>query len=230
MLYFPNTRIIDSVERAIVPSQVVDAEGAALVAVMSAGIFGVQLGSATATDKFAGVSLSSVINPTRYAYVEEFVVGAGATFTLALAPLANTLHVFNVTTSTVQVAGTPATTANQYSITGQVITFHAGQVGASLRVAYKYTPTIQQIRSIQGDEPAGRAASFTLGSIGVITRGDIMTSEFDSAVNWNAANPTVVLGAGGQFTIGGTGVAVPNSFVTSIPSPDFPFLGLRFSA
>lgn len=229
MLYFPNTRIFDSVERPIAPSQTIDAEGAALVVSMSGGAFGVQLSAGTSGEKFAGVSLASVINPSSYANVEDITVGAGATYTLALTNLSNTLFVYDLTTSTVIAAGNPGTTANQYSIAGTTITFHSGQVGHSVRIAYRYTPTVQQIRTIQGDEPAGRAAMFTLGSVGVITRGDVMTSQFDTAVNWNAANPAVVLGANGLFTIGGTGVAVPG-YVTSVPTPDSPYLGLHFSA
>ena len=229
MLYFPSTRIFDSVERAIVPNAVIDAEGAALIAIMSGGVFGVQLGDVTSGRQFAGVSLASVINPSSYAYIENITVAAGATYTLSLTNLANTLYVYDVTTSTAITLGTPGSTPNTYSISGTTITFAAGQVGHTAYIAYRYTPTVQQIRAIQGDEPAGRAAMFTLGSVGVVTRGDVMTSQFDTSVNWNAANPVVTLGAGGLFTIGGTGTVVPG-YVTSTPTPDSPYLGLHFSA
>ena len=229
MLYFPKTRIADSVERAIATGQTVDVEGCALVAVLSGGVFGVQKGSDTSTDKFAGVSLASTINSTAYAYVEDVTVGAGATYTLTLTQQANTLLVWDITANAAltQVGTTP--NAGEVKVAATLLTFHAGAIGHALRITYKYTPTVQQVRAIQGDEPAGRAASFSMGTVGVITRGDVMTTEFNTAVNWNVANPVIALGASGQFTIGGTG-AVVTGYVTSVPTPDSPYLGLHFSA
>lgn len=228
MLYFPNTRIMDSVERAITAGQTVDVEGCALVAVLSGGVVGVQKGSVTATDKFAGVSMAAAINPSLYAYVEDVTVGVGATHTLTNVP-SGAFLVYNQTGSAAltQVGGAP--NAGEVKVAGAVLTFNAAQVASVVRISYKYAPTMQQIRSIQGDEPAGRAATFTMGSVGVATRGDIMTSEFDAAVNWNVANPIIALGASGLFTIGGTG-AVVTGYVTSVPTPESPYLGLHFSA
>ena len=64
MLYFPNTRAFDSVERAIAAGSVVDAEGAALIAVLSGGVFGVKKSTGAANEKFAGVSTCAVMNPS----------------------------------------------------------------------------------------------------------------------------------------------------------------------
>ena len=230
MLYFPNTRIFDSVERAIYPGQTVNYEGQPLIAVESGGSFGVQPCAGNAGERFAGVSLAQVITPTSFANVEQPTVGSGLTYTLAYTPTSG-VYIYDVTAAAALTTHALALTGTgQYNITGTTLTTYSDTVGHVLYIAYRYSPTLNQIRFQQGDEPAGRAAAFTLGSIGVITRGDIYTDQFDTTAAWSStASPAVTLGASGLFSIGGSGTVV-NGYVTSIPSASSPFLGLHFTA
>jgi hypothetical protein len=230
MLNFAQSKIMDSTERPVATGSTVTAEGAALVNDAANG--GVKLATGAATDQFVGVSLSQQLTLLSLPAVEEITVPSTSTYTVTLAhtPTGGTLLVELAVAGTDLAAGNPATTAMEYSVSGAVLTFNVAQAGAAIRVAYRYAPTTVQARTIQGDVPPGGAASLSIGTVGVITKGDIMTTEFDTTVNWGTVSGTtpIKLSSGGLFTIGGSGVSVP-AHVTSLPSVDSPFLGLYFS-
>ena len=229
MILFPSSKIVQSTEMPVATGFTVTAEGAALVADRTSGVFGAKMSAGVANEQFLGVSLAQQLTLLYVPKVESLVQGAPNTITLAKAPASGSLRVVDATTGTVQTLGA-ATNANEYSIVGQVITLPAAQTGHTYTVYYRYSPTTVEARTIQGDIPAGGAASLTLGSVGVITQGTVVTSEYDTSVDWSVANPVVKLGANGLFTIGGSGVTVPNAYVTQIPSATDSFLGVHFSA
>ena len=223
MLYFPNTRQYVSVELPVAPGSQVTAEGQALVADTVAGVFGVKPSTGGATDNFVGVAISQQMTLNFMSKVEEGVHPAGNTFTLARTPAAGTLSVWNVTTGAVVPAG-----AGGWTLAARVVTLDAATLGNTLRYTYRFAPTSTEARTLQGDIYPGGPAGALVNQVGVIKNGLVYTSEFDSAVNWNATNPTVRVGANGLFTIGGAG-AVVNCAVVSVPSVAQPFLGLMLN-
>lgn len=92
---------------------------------------------------------------------ETFTVGATPTLTLAATPLANTLKIhkmlFERDLSTEQTAGTPASTPNEYSISGAEVTLNATTAaeGTKFLVSYEYTSgaNAQNIKITASDFP-----------------------------------------------------------------------------
>lgn len=189
----------------------------------------VKPGTGSAGEKFVGVSLSQPLTLTSFPKSEVLTANAQAKITLAKAPIGGTLRVVNAS-GTALTAGDPATQAGQYSISGQTVTVHASLVGTAITVFYHFAPNQVEARTLQGDTQPGGAASLSTGTVGVIRAGKVFTSEFDTTVDWTAANPDVRVGANGRFTIGGSGAVVPNAQVLQAPSSTDSLLGLYFSA
>ena len=221
MLYFPNGRVAVSRELPVDASSSVTAEGVALVANTVNGVFGVRPSTGAAGEKFEGVAVSQQMTINSLARVETFVVPAGLVVTLARTPSAGTVSVYNKTTQAVIASGT-------WTLAGTSLTLPGAAAGSEIDVYFKYAPSANESRSIQGDVYPGGAAGFVVGQVGALKNGPVFTSEFDPTVNWNATNPTVTLGANGQFTIGGTGTAVQATVIQS-PSSASPFLGLELT-
>lgn len=219
MLYFPSTRQANSVELPIAASAAVTAEGCALVADNTAGVFGVKPSTGSAGEQFLGVSVSQQLPLLNYPKVEEKVQGASNVITLARTPSAGTIIVFNVTT------GAPLVVTTDYTISGKAVTLQAGTLGNTIRVIYKFVPDATEARAIQGDIYPGGATGTALSQVGVLRSGPVFTTEFDGSVNWSAASPVIKLGANGLFTIGGSGTTV-DAAVLQAPTTTNPFLGL----
>jgi hypothetical protein len=224
MLYFPNGRDYISQEFPVAQSATIAAEGIALVADTTAGVFGVKPSAGVSGEKFVGVAVSQQISITAVARVESHIVPATNVVTLNRTPSSGTLSVFNKTTGAV----VPASGGSNWSLAGRQLTLPAGMAGNEIETYFKYQVTLNESRSLQGDTFPGGAAGFLVGQCGAVRNGTIYTSEFDTTVNWNATNPSVTLGANGQFTIGGSGAAVP-AVVVAVPSASQPFLGLMLT-
>lgn len=223
MLYFPSTRQYISIELPVAPGSSVTAEGQALIADTTTGVFGVKPSTGASTDNFVGVSVSQQMTLNFVAKVEENVLGTGHTYTLARTPSSGTLSVYDLTAGAVVAAG-----GGGWTLTGKVVTVDAAYEGKLLAYTYRYAPTATEARAIQGDVFPGGPAGAAVDQIGVIKNGVIYTTEFDAAVNWRATNPTIRVAANGLFTIGGTGTIVPCALV-SVPSVAQPFLGLMLN-
>lgn len=223
MLYFPSTRQYISIELPVAPGSAVTAEGQALIADTTTGVFGVKPSAGASTDNFVGVSVSQQMTLNFVAKVEESVLGTGHTFTLARTPASGTLSVYDLTTGVVVAAG-----GGGWTLAGKVVTVDAAFEGRLLAYTYRYAPTATEARAIQGDVYPGGPAGAAVDQVGVIKNGIIYTTEFDAAVNWRATNPTIRVAANGLFTIGGSGAIVPCALV-SVPSVAQPFLGLMLN-
>lgn len=226
MLSFPNGRPVVSVQRPVAAGFTIDQEGKALVATQVGGVFGVRKSAGSGAEVFLGVSIDMLKQVTELAYGEVLVQGAGNTITIAYAPVGSTIRIVNNNTGTVQAAGSAAN-ANEYSISGQVISLNAAQTGNAYTVTYKFNPTVVQVIALFGNVHPGGAAGDYLGLCGVIEKGDVFTSEYDTAVDWGVASPLVRLGANGIFTTAGSGTLVPNVTVIQAPSLGVGFLGLN---
>jgi len=230
MIYFPKTRVQTSYEVALAAGVAVAAEGQALVANTTAGVFGAQPSAGTGGELFLGFAISAQITLASFPKVETFVIGAGLTYTLARTPQSSTLTVLNGVTAVANGAG-----ATQYQLSTATLTFGGTGVaaaGQTITAIYRYAPTVSEAVALQGDITPGGTAAAILGQVGVLKSGTIYTSEYDTAVNWNATNPIITLGASGRLTIGGSG-AVVNGVVVSAPNSSGPqgaFLGVEFAA
>jgi hypothetical protein len=227
MLNFQESRIMQTIERPVASGATVTAEGQALVNDTTGGVAGVKPATGASTELFMGVALSQQLTPLYLPFIERQTVAALAV-TCSNTPAAGTIRVYNVTKAAVVTAGAGA---GQYGISGAVITIVTGGTTVNtdvLEISYRYSPTTLQVRSIQGDIPPGGAAGLTLNSVGVITQGDVVTTEFDTAVDWTAANPTIKLAANGLFTIGGSGPTVDCKII-KVPASGDAFLGLHFA-
>jgi hypothetical protein len=224
MLNFTLTRAARTFERPISNGYAVTAEGQALVAKRAGGQYGVIPSAGVANEEFAGISLSRQTAILYFPAVEEVVVAAGQTsFSLTYAPVAGTIILQNMST------GASLVVTTNFTVAGNVVTEAGATVfaGATIRAFYKYAPTVVQAKAIQGDVYPGGPPHELVGSVGVITHGDVFTSEYNTSVDWSVANPDIKLGANGLFTIGGGGVSLANRVqVLALPSPEMPYLGL----
>ena len=230
MLYFPQTRIELSIERPLLPCVTVNAEGSALSGIISAGAYGVQPTTGTA-DIFAGVAVNSPINPLNLPFIDTIVVPATGIVQLSYTPIPGTMLVMNGSTPFTQATnGTAqsALTATQWvngSVPGQILV-NVSNSAATLSVAYRYAPTVMQAMMLQGMVLPGGPAGAFLGQVGVITRGDVYTSEFDTSANWSTA-VGVTLEANGLFGAASTAAtAIPGAQIIALPSHSSAYLGL----
>lgn len=229
MLRFELSRIVDTTERSVATGSTVTAEGQALVQDVVNG--GVKPSTGAANEIFVGVSMAQQLTMLAFPKVEDLITAADNTVTMAALPLASTLLVVRTDTGAVLAAGVPAGDATKYSIAGGVITVNAALVGKTIRTSYRFAPTTLQAKVIQGDIPPGGAAALLLNRVGVVTKGEIFTTEFDTTVDWTTVtNATLItLGANGLFTIGGAGSGIKGAYVTQLPTAAAPFLGIHFS-
>ena len=223
MIYGPLSKYPDSAEAAVAPGVVILAEGLALVRAAGAQSAGVLPSTGAGTDVFAGFSLAGTsAAPFSEGFsnkVESFTVPAGGAVTLQFTPVAGQVFVYNNTTGAA--VGSPVVSGSQVTTL---------PVGNSVTVTYKYSLSVVQARALYGDiQPGGYSGAY-IGQIGLIKRGLIYTSEYDSSVDWTAAT-AVKLAAGGILTNQtGTGVAIANALIVATPGVDVPYLGIEFSA
>lgn len=230
MLDLDQCRIRESVERNIAPGYTIDDEGKALISQYPRGSeYGVAQSAGAAGERFVGVSLSMPIDSTTLP--ETYLITlSGTTFTLDHEPLGTGyLYVYDQTDGVEITSGDPANT-NEYSLSGSTLTFNSAKDGHDLRIQSRYNATVLEIQMIHGNEYPGGPAHPTTGTVGVILKGDVYTSEFDTAVDWSG-DPDVYLGADGRFTTDNTGELVANAHVIHVPDDGYMgrFLGLAIT-
>jgi hypothetical protein len=228
MIYGPLSKYPDSAEAAVAPGVVIFAEGLALVRAVGAQSAGVLPSTGTAADVFAGFSLAGTsAAPFAEGYmnkVETFVVPATGGVSLQFAPVAGQVFVFDTT------AGAAVALGTGLALTGQNLAGTGLVAGDEVTVTYKYPLSVVQARALFGDPQPGGYSGAYIGQIGLIKRGLIYTSEFDSSKNWAAATG-IKLAAGGQLTDqSGTGNALAMAAIVALPGSDVPFLGIEFAA
>lgn len=220
MLDFIRTRVVESNEFPVAQGSTITAEGRGLVADYAGGVFGVKEATGDEDEKFVGVSISQQITPEALPMYLSVTVPASAPYTVNLprAPIAGSAAFFDGSTKLTIVAIAP--TAGEVQLVGNTATFHSGQANKTIRVQMRYVPNVLEIKTIQGDIPPSGAASYTLGTMGVIVKGLVGTTEFDTSIDWNVANPTLAVGADGLFTLD-DGVAtvtpVVGAVITQLP-------------
>lgn len=223
MIYAPLSYAVRSTEYPVAAGTTVTVNGQALVGAYVGNIFGVAPSAGAAGEVFVGFANAQVsaapFQETTAIKVENAVVNAGGTVTLAFAPLASTALVYDNTQAAIATPG---------AVTGKVVS--GLTVGDSVTVTYTYALTVSQSIALIGNQQPGGYAGSLLNSVGVAQQGRIFTSSFVSGKNYAAAT-SLKLAANGQITDQtGTGVALANAFVVAIPTLDVPYLGIEFVA
>lgn len=106
-----------------------------------------------------------------------------------------------------------------------------------VRVVYSSALNAVRAAALYGNvQPGGYAGNY-VGQVGMITRGFVATSEFDTAADWTTANTSattaLVAGPNGKVVLGntdGSSGAVISGRVTRLPDDLYPFLGITFNS
>lgn len=233
MLDFSQMRHRGSVSRKTAPGTQILAEGLALVADPNVDQ-GVAVASGTAGEQFVGISITTQVDPTSIPNYEALVVTQAGGVQIEQVAIGDELFVKNVTTGVTLEAAASGTaqsslTAAQYALaaTGsRDIVVPAAMAGDELLVGYRFAATVAAARWLQGDALPGQNVSTELSTVGVITSGDVFTSEFDVTADWFGSS-YVGLSANGQFTVAATAAdAIPGVRLLSRPSQGSAWLGL----
>lgn len=206
-------------------------DGMAMIAVRenNEGVY--RPSNGTADTIFAGFSFfEEKIFPTSEAKVET-VTAVATTLTLTRTPQASSLLLKDG--SQVLSVGTPGSNANEYSISGNVVTLHSGQSGKAIFAQYRYDLTAQEALMRFGDAIPGRTSLIMNKSCTIINGGEVFTNQYDTTVDWNAVDlessaEVLKARANGLVSINGNG-AVINGHVIQVPNNATPFLGIRFN-
>jgi hypothetical protein len=233
MLYLPKTSLIRVVTRPIVSGGVVNAEGACLISNVEAGLRGVTQSNGASGEVFAGLAIYERAPLINVPKVEEGIVD-DTTFKVALLRVpvggAAAMRVVDLTTNTLLTAGSAAN-AGEFELTGSLgneVLVHTSRADHQLRVFYRFSPTNNEARQLQGDVRAGGTALAAYGRTGAILIGDVYTTEFDLTVDWNQDNLVPRTGANGRITLGGNGAVIPGTII-SAPTVESPFLGISLT-
>lgn len=223
-------------------------EGMALQYVVENGVNKVTRATGAATSNlFAGVAMSYFRSPTQAPAVDVLTVDPTTyTVTLSQTPTAaaailvknvfiptsgNTSPIGGSTVYTYD-TGAVAPASGHYIVSAGLttLTFNANSAGQQVYVVYLYALTAQQAAALVGDGILATQASDVTGTIGVIQRGIVYTSNYDPVQDWGATDiNNITIAAGGIFTRGGTGAPCPRVLVHTVPTGDQPFLGLMLS-
>lgn len=220
MIYFPKTRVQTTVSRALDLNAGPHAgEGAALVASVAGSV---KDSTGTSGEIFVGIALGQR-GPLSYMPCYGSVVvkeSEDYKVTLPNAPLTSTLVIRNAATGAALVANT------DYTLVGKEVTFDDAFADIEVSFGFQFSPTLAQAKQIQGDVNAGGLVSAQHGLTGVLSQGDVYTSNFDSTVDWTTPNAVIRVGANGKFTLGGSGAVVRGYVIDAPSAASQSFLGL----
>lgn len=175
-------------------------------------------GEVLAGFSFAQTS-AAIVLPSDAIRVESLVADADGKVVLAKAPLTGQASVVNALTGAVIAVN--ATVGTELDLTA------LAAADLAVVVTYRTALTVKEAVSLVGNQQPGGYSGSIYGQTGVAQQGTIYTDRIDSSVNWAAATG-IKLAAGGVLTNqAGAGVAI-NAKVVSVPTADYPFLGLQF--
>lgn len=229
MLLLNQTRIHASTERKLSAGAVLKSEGAALVAVYEDNELRVKPSEGTSGEVFVGVAISAIASVTVAPKVEELVINKdNATVELTRLPITDKDIAVKVDGKAITIENAPAD--GKCKLEKNKLTFDDALKGKTAVVTYRFSPNAEELYVVQGEQRPGVHVTTALGQTGVITAGEVLTSEFDVAADWTPkANGQVEvhLGANGLFTTKAEGTKV-NAVVTRLPVAGSPYLGLQF--
>lgn len=219
------TRLFLSEHRKVESGVIIQEEGQAMVNVKENGETVVRPSTGAANERFAGISMARNTPPTTLQWIGEGSIGDTGAVELPRTPVTGQILVkVNGVVQTI-VAGTPAA-ATETQLAGDVVTFHADNIGKNYALQIAYEPLAQEALQLIGSAPIGGLAATYQGVVGVITRGEVATTFYDAASDWASAID-VKLGADGRFTTSGPGSVIPGLTVINAPSSENSALTLR---
>ena len=219
------TRLEASRQYGVASTFSIGAEGMALVFANDNGVANVKPSTSGTSDAFAGFSLSHTMSPSSAIFIGN-VTAVDTTLTLPFTPISGQLSLYDGAQALA--VGNPGTTANQYSIAGNVVTLHSGQNDKVIAVQLRYALTVEQSALLYGEGmPGDLAAADVYDRMGAITKGVVYTDQYDISGVW-VAGAAVKSGANGQVVpAAGTGTTIPNCYVAEVPTAsNGGFLGL----
>lgn len=228
MLVQKFTRIVLTEHRPVETGAIIAEEGMALVWAKEGKQTVVRPSTGAAGEVFAGVSLSRNAPPQFIPYVSETVVPESLTVELPRLPVSGQLLVRVGANAAAIKAGDPAA-AGEAKLSATTLKFHADDVGKPLFIQTMYEPTTSEARQLLGDAPIGGLSSSPQNIIGMITRGDVATTFYDAASDFDGAF-NVRLGPDGRFTTAGQGTLLTNVVVATAPGADNTALVLSLRA
>lgn len=224
MLIFDRTKVLESIEQPVQTGYSITAEGQPVVGDTTGGVFGVRPAGSLAGEIFYGVAWNQQMDILALPYYETAVAPTGGgTVNLSRTQIYASSMIIQVnkqggTAYTVITTGLPvAGTSVLVNLVNGTLTFASGDAGLSFFVGYRYAPSVAETLTVQGSSVAGGSAAFITGNTGVIRRGQVFTTEFDTSVDWSVANPVVRV-LNGLFTIGASGAIVPNCSIVNVPT------------
>lgn len=215
MLYMPKTRLAQTHNRNLAPGSVLVDEGVALVAAAGGTV---KVGTGLANEKFVGIAIFQRGPLLSLPAIEEFTGNAGAKYTLNNVALGGTLTVRNKATNAVLA---PTTDYTFNTGTNELTLVNAGNVV----ISYERSPSVLEARALQGDVQPGGTVPMNYQFTGVIAKGDVYTSHFETADDWTNPDSVIRIGANGKLTTQGTG-AVVDAYVIGVPNVEQAFLGI----
>jgi hypothetical protein len=223
MIYSPLSSFTRSTDMPQAAGAILSENGQALVHVIVDGKSGVTPSTGAAAEKFAGFAnmqtSAAPVMPTSLVRVEDLIVPVSGKFLVAKAPMAGTTSVFLVEDNTV--IAVVAVVANEVDV-------GVANAGKFVRCVYRSPATVAEARARVGDIQPGGYVGNIVGQVGVAQQGVIYTSVFDTEADWASAT-AITLGAGGVLEADGAGEPIQATLV-ALPSPDYPFLGIRFDS
>lgn len=198
------------------------------------GVAKVQVGSTSSSDIFAGIAYYQYrVLPTKLNQVDVLTVPASGSYIVNLTKLpdapSTALRVVVTSplgVSTVLAYNASAASSTEFTISGQVVTVDEDFAGYSLQATYSFAPSATEARQFYGDIRPGMSNTATLGSINVIQKGVIVTTNFDPASDWSA-NTAVKIASNGYLTKAGSNASIPNCIVKEVPTLGKPYLTIE---
>jgi hypothetical protein len=207
------------IEMALDPTVTPSESGLAYVRTKDAmGMEVIKPSTGAAGEKFVGVAYMdkhAAAQGVRIEYPAR--VPAAAPYTVALPDV-------NVVGATLKVVDAAGNVVAPASVTGNLLTFAAGDANKDLKLSYNYTLSAQQ-KQLLGISPIASSSEF-ISKIAVLA-GYVRcwVTNFDASAAWDI-NADVTLGANGMFTMGG---AVKAAECIQIPTAADPFLGIEYT-
>jgi len=216
-------------ERAVAAGAAITEEGQVLVYTDAGdGTLAVQPSAGAASEVVAGFAITDAMKYATATVVEELVIpAAGGNVSLRNTNLiAGDELVFDLTAPGAM--SSPLAGAGTYTLNAAqgILTFNALDAGHSVRVTYRYTPTLEEVLATEHERSINNRAQDLFSSVAVgAQEGEIFTTMYDTSKAY-AVGDDVMSGAGGLATSAAVGTKL--GFVSQVPGVADGRLGIKY--
>jgi len=231
----------DSKERSVAAGEEIGEEGMLLRGILESGVevASKTLGSSSDDANIIGWSVNTGLISDQDVVIEDVEMDSvPSPVTLSNSNIvADSERVYNVTDGVLytKAAGAPGATEYTINEVNGLLTVGANGADDTFRVTYRYTMTALQKSIIRHQRPVNQGATTLFGLVAVLRgSGEIFTDQYDTqqaysdtgvaaeSVYTDPNNPGFVTSAAG-------GLLIANAKIIKVPTPDDPFLGIRFN-